>query len=248
MVFSSPVFLFIFLTSVYILYRIIPTITAKNILLLIFSIAFYTYGEPKAIVLMIISIIMNYVFGLSMKETNKSRKVVLIISITSNLLMLGIFKYAGFSAELLDRLPFMSMNIPNIALPIGISFYTFQAMSYVIDAYKEPKYIQKSLYKLALYITFFPQLVAGPIVKYYDFAEQIDNRKTNPEKTAQGIRRFITGLSKKLLIANTMAVTADYVYGIEINKLTFPLAWLGAVSYMLQIYFDFSGYSDMAIG
>lgn len=248
MVFSSPVFLFIFLTSVYILYRIIPTITAKNILLLIFSIAFYTYGEPKAIVLMIISIIMNYVFGLSMKETNKSRKTVLIISITSNLLMLGIFKYAGFGAELLDRLPFMSMNIPNIALPIGISFYTFQAMSYVIDAYKEPKYIQKSLYKLALYITFFPQLVAGPIVKYYDFAEQIDNRKITPEKTAQGIRRFITGLSKKLLIANTMAVTADYVYGIEINKLTFPLAWLGAVSYMLQIYFDFSGYSDMAIG
>ncbi|MDE6092571.1 MAG: MBOAT family protein, partial [Ruminococcus sp.] len=120
--------------------------------------------------------------------------------------------------------------------------------SYVIDAYKEPKYIQKSFYKLALYITFFPQLVAGPIVKYYDFAEQIDKRKTNPEKTAQGIRRFITGLSKKLLIANTMAVTADYVYGIEINKLTFPLAWLGAVSYMLQIYFDFSGYSDMAIG
>lgn len=248
MVFSSPVFLFIFLTSVYILYRIIPTVTAKNILLLVFSIAFYTYGEPKAIVLMIISIIMNYVFGLSMKETNKSRKTVLVISIASNLLMLGIFKYAGFGVEMLDRLPFLSMSIPNIALPIGISFYTFQAMSYVIDAYKEPKYIQKSFYRLALYITFFPQLVAGPIVKYYDFADQIDNRKTTPEKTAQGIRRFITGLSKKLLIANTMAVTADFIYGLETERLTFPLAWLGAVSYMLQIYFDFSGYSDMAIG
>ncbi|MDE6501207.1 MAG: MBOAT family protein [Ruminococcus sp.] len=248
MIFSSPVFLFIFLTSVYVLYCIIPTVTAKNILLLLFSLAFYTYGEPKAIVLMIISIIMNYIFGLSMKSDNKSRKTVLIISITANLLMLGIFKYAGFGAEMLDRLPFLSMNIPDIALPVGISFYTFQAMSYVIDAYKEPQYIQKNPYKLALYITFFPQLVAGPIVKYYDFAEQIDKRTVTPEKTAQGIRRFITGLSKKLLIANTMAVTADYVYGLDVDSLSLPLAWLGAVSYMLQIFFDFSGYSDMAIG
>ena len=152
------------MTSVYVLYRIIPTITAKNILLLVFSLAFYTYGEPKAIILMIISIIMNYIFGVFMKKENKFRKTVLTVSIIANLLMLGIFKYAGFGAEMLDRLPFISMSIPNIALPIGISFYTFQAMSYVIDAYKEPKYIQKNLYKLALYITFFPQLVAGPIV------------------------------------------------------------------------------------
>ncbi|MCM1315728.1 MAG: MBOAT family protein [Prevotella sp.] len=248
MVFSSPVFLFIFLTSVYILYRIIPTITAKNILLLIFSLAFYTYGEPKAIVLMIISIIINYVFGLAMNEKNTYRKIFLAISITINLLMLGIFKYAGFGAEMLDRLPFLSMNIPNIALPIGISFYTFQAMSYVIDAYKNPTYIQKNPYKLALYITFFPQLVAGPIVKYYDFADQIDHRKTTPKKTAQGIRRFITGLSKKLLIANTMAVTADFIYGLDTENISAPLAWLGAFSYMMQIFFDFSGYSDMAIG
>lgn len=230
------------------LYRIIPTVTAKNILLLIFSLAFYTYGEPKAIVLMIVSIIMNYIFGLSMKSENRSRKTVLVISVTANLLMIGVFKYAGFGAEMLDRLPFLSMSIPDIALPIGISFYTFQAMSYVIDAYKEPQYIQKNPYKLALYITFFPQLVAGPIVKYYDFADQIDNRKTTPEKTAHGIRRFITGLSKKLLIANTMAVTADYVYSLDVDGLSLPLAWLGAVSYMMQIFFDFSGYSDMAIG
>ncbi|MDE5557951.1 MAG: MBOAT family protein [Ruminococcus sp.] len=248
MVFSSPVFLFIFLTSVYILYRIIPTITAKNILLLIFSLAFYTYGEPKAVILMIISIIINYVFGLAMKETNRYRKVFLVVSITANLLILGIFKYAGFGAEMLDRLPFLSMSIPNIALPIGISFYTFQAMSYVIDAYKNPEYIQKNPYKLALYITFFPQLVAGPIVKYYDFADQIDHRKTTPEKTAQGIKRFITGLSKKLLIANTMAITADFIYGLDTENLSAPLAWLGAFSYMMQIFFDFSGYSDMAIG
>ena len=183
-----------------------------------------------------------------MKEKNKYRKIFLVISITINMLLLGIFKYAGFGAEMLNRLPFLNMSIPNIALPIGISFYTFQAMSYVIDAYKNPEYIQKNLYKLGLYITFFPQLVAGPIVKYYDFADQIDHRKTTPEKTAQGIKRFITGLSKKLLIANTMAVTADFIYGLDTENLSAPLAWLGAFSYMMQIFFDFSGYSDMAIG
>lgn len=248
MVFSSPVFLFLFLTSVYILYRIIPSITAKNVLLLLFSLFFYTYGEPKAIVLMVISIVMNYVFGLTMKSENKNRKLWLLVAVVTNLLMLGIFKYAGFGAEMLNKLPFLSVSVPNIALPIGISFYTFQAMSYVIDAYKSPDYIQKNLYKLALYITFFPQLVAGPIVKYYDFADQIDHRTTTPQMTAEGIKRFITGLSKKLLIANTMAYTADYVYGLDISDLSVPLAWLGAISYLFQIYFDFSGYSDMAIG
>lgn len=248
MVFSSPVFLFIFLTAVYILYRIIPTVTAKNVLLLIFSIAFYTYGEPKAVILMLISIVMNYFFGLAMQSRNKSRKAVLAVSVAANLLMLGVFKYAGFGAEMLNKLPFVSVAVPKIALPIGISFYTFQAMSYVIDAYKEPKYVQRNLYKLALYITFFPQLVAGPIVKYYDFADQIDRRSVTPENTAVGIRRFITGLSKKLLIANTMALAADYVYSLDNAELSMPLAWLGAVSYLFQIYFDFSGYSDMAIG
>ncbi|MBR6070765.1 MAG: MBOAT family protein [Ruminococcus sp.] len=248
MVFSSPVFLFVFLTAVYILYRIIPTMTAKNVLLLVFSIAFYAYGEPKAVVLMIISIIMNYLFGLAMKKENKARKAALAAAVAANLVMLGIFKYAGFSAETLNMLPFVKLTVPHIALPIGISFYTFQAMSYVIDSYKDPHYIQKNPYKLALYITFFPQLIAGPIVKYYDIADQIDNRKGSPEQTAQGIRRFITGLSKKLFIANTMALAADYVYGLDTAELSVPLAWLGAVSYLFQIYFDFSGYSDMAIG
>ena len=248
MVFSSPVFLFIFLTAVYILYRIIPSIRMKNMILLLFSLLFYTYGEPKAIILMILSIVMNYLFGLAMKKENKSRKVCLVFSIIFNLSMLGIFKYAGFGAEMLNRLPFLSVSIPDIALPIGISFYTFQAMSYVIDAYKSPDYIQKSLFKVALYITFFPQLVAGPIVKYYDFADQIDRRETNPKMTAEGIKRFITGLSKKLLIANTMAYAADYVYDLDTSELSIPLAWLGALSYLFQIYFDFSGYSDMAIG
>lgn len=248
MVFSSPVFLFIFLTSVFVLYKIIPSMTAKNTLLLLFSLLFYTYGEPKAIVLMIISILMNYLFGLNMKSDNRHRKLCLCVAVTANLLMLGIFKYAGFGAEMVNRLPFLSVSIPNIALPIGISFYTFQAMSYVIDAYKSPSYIQKNLYKLALYITFFPQLVAGPIVKYYDFADQIDHRTTTPKMTAEGVKRFITGLSKKLLIANTMAFTADFVYGLDTAELSIPLAWLGALSYLLQIYFDFSGYSDMAIG
>ena len=222
--------------------------TAKNITLLIFSIFLYTYGESKAVVLMLISILMNYCFGLAMKLENKARKPILAVSITANLAMLGVFKYAGFTAEMINFIPGVNIPVPEIALPIGISFYTFQAMSYVIDAYKDPKYIQKNLYKVALYITFFPQLVAGPIVKYYDFADQIDNRRTTPEMTAQGIRRFITGLSKKLLIANTMAAAADYVYGLESSQLSIALAWIGAVSYLFQIYFDFSGYSDMAIG
>lgn len=248
MVFSSPVFLFLFLTSVYILYRIIPGITAKNSLLLVFSILFYAYGEPKAIVIMIVSILMNYVFGLAMKAENKYRKAVLAASIVLNLSVLGVFKYAGFGAELINFIPGVSIKIPQIALPIGISFYTFQAMSYVIDSYKSPSYIQKNLFKLALYITFFPQLVAGPIVKYYDFADQIDHRTTTSEMTAQGMRRFVIGLSKKLFIANTMAVAADYVYSLDNSELSLPLAWLGAVSYLFQIYFDFSGYSDMAIG
>lgn len=248
MVFSSPVFLFIFLTTVYILYRIIPSVSIKNTILLIFSLLFYTYGESKAIILMIISIVMNYIFGLSMKKENKSRKICLFFSIVLNLTMLGIFKYAGFGAEMLNALFSANMAIPHIALPIGISFYTFQAMSYVIDAYKSPDYIQKNIFKVALYITFFPQLVAGPIVKYSDFAHQIDNRTITPQMTAEGIKRFITGLSKKLLIANTMAYAADYVYSLDTSELSIPLAWLGALSYLFQIYFDFSGYSDMAIG
>lgn len=242
MVFSSPVFLFAFLTAVYIFYRIIPAMTAKNILLLIFSLLFYTYGEPKALLLMIVSIEMNYWFGRAMKHENKYRKSAMICAVTANLLMLGVFKYAGFGAGLLN------ITIPHIALPIGISFYTFQAMSYVIDAYNNPKYIQKSRFRLALYITFFPQLVAGPIVKYYDFVNQIDRREHIPEQTAKGIKRFITGLSKKLLIANTMAIAADYVYSLDMADLSVPLVWLGAVSYLFQIYFDFSGYSDMAVG
>lgn len=248
MVFSSPVFLFIFLAAVYILYRIVPTTTGKNVLLLIFSLLFYTYGEPKAIVLMLISIVMNYLFGLAMGSGSKARKPLLAAAVIANLTMLGIFKYAGFGAEMLNKLPLVSVSVPHIALPIGISFYTFQAMSYVIDAYKEPKYVQRNIYKLALYITFFPQLVAGPIVKYYDFADQIDHRQCTPERTAQGIRRFIFGLSKKLFIANTMAAAADHVYALENSELTMGLAWLGALSYLFQIYFDFSGYSDMAIG
>ena len=248
MVFSSPVFLFIFLTAVYILYRIVPPVSVKNTILLIFSLLFYTYGEPKAIILMIISIVMNYLFGLSMKKENKSRKICLFFSIVLNLTMLGIFKYAGFGAEMLNALFSANLAIPHIALPIGISFYTFQSMGYLIDVYRKSVRAEKNPAKLLLFVSFFPQLVAGPIVKYSDFAHQIDNRKHTPQMTAEGIKRFITGLSKKLLIANTMAYAADYVYSLDTSELSIPLAWLGALSYLFQIYFDFSGYSDMAIG
>lgn len=248
MVFSSAAFVFIFLPLVFVLYRIIPSHKARNALLLVFSLFFYAYGEPKAIVLMLISIAANYLFGLGMKAENKSRKAIMIISVVFNLLLLGIFKYAGFFVETINYIPGVNIPVPNIALPVGISFYTFQSMSYVIDAYRDPRNVQKNPFKIALYISFFPQLIAGPIVKYHDVAEQIDHREITVENTALGVKRFVVGLGEKLIIANAMAVMADFVYNLDIDRIGMPLAWAGALVYPLQIYFDFAGYSNMAIG
>ncbi|MCR5781760.1 MAG: MBOAT family protein [Clostridia bacterium] len=248
MVFSSAAFLFIFLPTVFILYRIIPSHRARNALLLVFSLFFYAYGEPKAIALMLVSVVMNYLFGLGMGAENKARKPILVISVICNLALLGVFKYAGFAAETVNLIPGVNLPVPHIALPVGISFYTFQAMSYVIDAYRDPTNIQRNPFKIALYITFFPQLIAGPIVKYHDVAEQIDHREITAENTALGVKRFIVGLGEKLILANAMAVVADYVYSLDIDTVGMPLAWLGALVFPLQIYFDFGGYSNMAIG
>lgn len=248
MVFSNTVFLFLFLPIVFVLYIVIPKTTIKNIMLTAVSIIFYAYGEPFAVFLMIASVCMNYVFGLLMKKKNRFRKLVLIISVIANIAVLGIFKYADFAVDIVNQILPFDIPSPNIALPIGISFFTFQAMSYVIDVYREPDIIQKSLYKLLFYISFFPQLIAGPIVKYHDFEKQISEREVTPLRTAQGIRRFIFGLAKKLLVANQMAIAADSVFALDNELLSVPTAWLGAIAYTLQIYFDFSGYSDMAIG
>ncbi len=248
MVFSNTVFLFLFLPSVIILYNVIPTLAAKNVFLTIASLIFYAYGEPFAVFLMIGSVFMNYIFGLLMHEKYKLRKLFLGISVAANLLILVVFKYSGFLVDIINGVLPFHISKPDISLPIGISFFTFQAMSYVIDVYREPKMREKNPMRLLLYISFFPQLIAGPIIKYHDVRDMINSRHTDPQLMAEGIRRFILGLSKKVMIANQMAIAADSIYAMDETTLTAPAAWLGAICYMLQIYFDFSGYSDMAIG
>lgn len=175
-------------------------------------------------------------------------KVTLVAAVAANLSLLFIFKYLGFAAGIAARVLRLSIPVPNITLPIGISFYTFQALSYIIDVYRNPHLRQKNLLHLGLYIAFFPQLIVGPIVRYDDIRAQIESRTHSIDDAACGVERFIIGLAKKVLIANTLARCADSVYALHVNEYTAPYAWLAAVSYMLQIYYDFSGYSDMAIG
>lgn len=238
--FSSAAFLYFFLPVVFIVYHIIPQLKYKNLFALAASLLFYSFGEPKAIWIMLLSVLINYVCGRLM--TCRHKKAVLAACCTVNIGLLFVFKYLSFAVGL-----FSDARL-SIHLPVGISFFTFQAMSYVIDCYRDSSLIQKDLPKLALYISFFPQLAAGPIVRYHDIAAQIDGRTHTPEKTAAGIRRFCFGLGKKMLIANTMAAAADRVFSAEPSTLSAFSAWTGAVCYALQIYFDFSGYSDMAVG
>lgn len=246
MVFSSTVFLFLFLPVTYLLYLVCKNTMIRNIILIAASLVFYAYGEPQAVFLMILSIIMNYLFGLGM--TSKHKKLLLIISVIFNLLMLYVFKYLSFSVQLINDITGLGILVPVIELPVGISFFTFQAMSYVIDVYKEPKLKEKNILNIFLYISLFPQLIAGPIVKFSDLAEQINSRSITLEKTTLGIRRFIYGLAKKMLIANTMGQIADAAFNNSIDSMSAGSLWIGAAAYMLQIFFDFSGYSDMAIG
>lgn len=246
MVFSSTVFLFIFLPVTYLLYLICKPTAVRNIILIIASLFFYAYGEPMAVFLMIASIIVNYFFGLGMD--GKYKKPLLILSVIFNLLMLYVFKYLSFSVSLVNDITGAGIPVPQITLPVGISFFTFQAMSYVIDVYKEPKLKEKNILNIFLYISLFPQLIAGPIVKFSDLADQIKKRSITLEKTTLGIRRFIYGLAKKMLIANTMGQIADAAFNSDVNNMGAGALWIGAAAYTFQIFFDFSGYSDMAIG
>lgn len=250
MVFSSMTFIWIFLPILLFVYYISKE-KYRNIILLIFSSIFYSWGEPKYIILMLISILVNYIFGRILDKCNKKKNktIVLIFSIIFNLGLLVYFKYFNFIVTNIDNI--IGHNVipnKNIVLPIGISFYTFQIMSYIIDLYRGDIKVQKNLLNLALYISFFPQLIAGPIVKYKDIDEQLQKRTVTIEKFSNGIKRFVYGLAKKVIFANTLAYIADTIFNSNIKFLNMPIAWLGAICYTLQIYFDFSGYSDMAIG
>lgn len=253
MLFSSVVFLFYFLPVVLLIYYILRfSKILKNTFLLFASLFFYAWGEPWFVVIMIISILLNYIFALFIdryREKKRISKFIIVLTCFVNLGLLFVFKYLGFAIRTVNEITHLEIHLANIALPIGISFFTFQAMSYVIDVYRKKGKVQKNPFYVALYISFFPQLIAGPIVRYSTIAEQIDNRKETWQKFSVGTCRFITGLGKKLLIANSMAIIADRIFEMNtISSIPLSLAWLGSIAYTLQIFFDFSGYSDMAIG
>ncbi len=249
MLFSSILFLFLFLPLVLFLSLITKNIKLQNIILLFASLIFYAWGEKLYVFLMFFSITCNYLFALAISNFRNKKKHFLIISVFINLGLLVYFKYANFIVNNLNSINlFPQINIENIHLPIGISFFTFQALSYILDVYRNVIPAQKNIFSLGLYISLFPQLIAGPIVRYHDIVRQILKRSLSRKQFSIGVERFIIGMSKKILIANTMAEVADKIFAIPTDMLSFPLAWLGIICYSLQIYFDFSGYSDMAIG
>ena len=248
MVFSSTIFIYIYLPITLFLYYLLPT-RYNNYILLVASILFYAWGEPIFVLVMLVSIYINFYLAKILDQSRDNRKrLVLTLSIVLNLGILIIFKYLNFIIDNINLAFNISISIPQIRLPIGISFFTFQAMSYVIDTYRGLTSPRHKITNTALYISFFPQLIAGPIVKYHDISEQITSRIHSPEVMARGLKRFIVGLSKKLLIANMIGKIADRIFGMNPQLLNTPTAWFGAITYTLQIYFDFSGYSDMAIG
>lgn len=254
MVFSAPIFLFGFLPLALILYYISPK-NLKNAILLLLSLLFYAWGEVFYLGVMLVSILSNYTFGRLVGhhiDDKRKAKLWVGLAIAVNLALLVSFKYANFIGDNFNALYSIfgtpEYQLKPVHLPLGISFFTFQAMSYVIDVYRKEVTAQKNIYSLALYISLFPQLIAGPIVRYKDVADQIFYREHSVDLFANGVRRFIYGLSKKVLIANALGQVADQIFALTGSDLTMPLAWIGILAYSLQIYFDFSGYSDMAIG
>ncbi len=256
MLFSSLSFLFYFLPLVIIFYFIVPKRFNKlrNIILLIFSLIFYAWGEPKYIFLMLFTVTISYLGGLlinyyDLKNNYKLKKITFIITIILIISSLIYFKYTNFIINNINNIFNFNITVKEIVLPIGISFYTFQILSYIIDLYWKKINIQKNWFNLTLYISFFPQLIAGPIVRYETIEKQLDNRVENKSKIVSGIERFIIGLSKKVLIANQMALFVDTIFNsTHIADFSYPVIFLAILAYTFQIYFDFSGYSDMAIG
>ena len=250
MVFSSLEFLTVFLPLVALFYFIFPK-KLRNGLLLVFSLVFYAWGEPVYVLIMLASITANYFFGLGVdawRERPKRQKTVLVLSVIFNLGLLGFFKYTDFILKNINGVFRTSLPMANIALPIGISFFTFQAMSYVIDVYRRDASVQKNPLNFGLYISLFPQLIAGPIVRYQTVADQIVSREVNFDMAAAGVRRFITGLGKKVLLANNAGLIWEQISALDMNETAAATVWFGFAGFALQVYFDFSGYSDMAIG
>lgn len=244
MVFSSTIFVFLFLPLVLLCYFLAPK-KLKNYILLFFSLVFYIFGGPKFLLVLLFVVLIDYIGAILITKTNK-KKLFLILTLILNIATLVYFKYTGFFLENVNNIFGLNITIPDIVLPIGISFYTFQAMSYVIDVYRNKVSLQKNYLTLLLYVSLFPQLVAGPIVRYETIEQELKVRKTTFEDVEYGIRRFILGLAKKVIIANQMGALADTIFAS--SDISTPVAWLGAIAYMFQIYFDFSAYSDMAIG
>ena len=245
MVFSSLTFLFYFLPIVLGAYFFVPK-KFKNLVLFLASMGFYFYGEPKYSILMLVSILSTYIHGILMEKYNKHKKLIMVSAIVVSLVLLIYFKYTDFIITNINMIFNGNMKLLNLALPIGISFYTFQMISYIIDVYKGEAKVQKNFLKLATYVSLFPQLVAGPIVRYTTIENELDNRKTDFSSFSNGVRRFIIGLSKKILIANVMAECINKFTACTEKTVLFY--WIYAIAVTLQIYFDFSGYSDMAIG
>ena len=247
MTFSSLTFLFVFFPVTFLLYALIRNHTARNFILAAASLVFYAFGEPVAVMIMLISIVLNYLFGRGAAGT-KWDKPAVVLAVVLNIGLLFAYKYTGFFTEILNAVFRLSIPVPQIRLPIGISFFTFQGLSYVIDVYRDKKNVQKNLFSVLLYISFFPQLIAGPIVRYSDIAAQIQEREFSFDRISRGVCRFLFGLAKKVLLANQMGLLADKVFSFGGGQLATGTAWIGAVCYTLQIFFDFCGYSDMAIG
>lgn len=250
MVFSSLIFLCIFLPVNFILYFISTNKTYRNIILLVTSLFFYAWGEPVWVILLVFTATFDYFNGLIVEKFrgNWKSKFSLILSITVNLFVLGFFKYSAFLTINLNNLLHIHLPYNTYRLPIGISFYTFQSMSYVLDVYRGEAKAQKRLYKFLLFVSLFHQLVAGPIVRYVDIANEIENRTITMSKFSDGINRFVIGLGKKVIFANTAGELVNIYLNGDLSKISVFGAWFGIIMYAVQIYFDFSGYSDMAIG
>lgn len=250
MVFSEPVFMFLFLPITLLIYYAVP-FRYKNAVLFLTGLLFYSWGEPVYVFIMILSTLIDYFAGRVMAEfddNERIRKLALLISVVMNLSLLGIFKYSGFFIDSVNSIFGASLYNPNLPLPIGISFFTFQSMSYTIDLYRRNITVQKSFVKFSAFVSMFPQIVAGPIVLYDDVAKELEERKINFEDISEGISIFICGLCKKVLIANSVGELWTDIKAMDYSSLPLATAWLGIIAFTLQIYFDFSGYSDMAVG